>query len=220
MELPTTTGGGFFSSPLKKSVSFATAAVASSRSPYVTPAGRLESCTGGVFYLGDGGYVDNSGARAAAVILERLDAFVAADNAAGETCIVPILLQIDNGAENLVPGGQATGNPSQLAIVFSGAAAANNSRHDVAKVAAAALVQQPLIDADGKTVAVTSTDSDGLSRPADRYFRIFPLAQAGRDATVGWLLSQPSKDTLEAQLEGSIAAARAVLAADAALTCN
>ncbi len=203
-----------------RGMSFATAAVASARSPYVLPAGRLENCTEGVFYLGDGGYVDNSGAVAAAVILERLESLIAADNAAGGGCIVPILLQIDNGAETLLPGGQATGNPPQLLIVPTGALAANSARHDVAKVAAAGLVQQPMTDATGRTIEVTIEDAEEGRRPIDRYVRIFPLAQAGRDATVGWMLSQPSKDALETQLGAAIADAQALLAQDVELSCN
>lgn len=203
-----------------RGVSFATAAVASSRSPWVTPAARLENCGGGVFYMADGGYVDNSGAVAAAVILERIEALVAADNA-GAVCIVPILLQIDNGAESLDPGGQATGNPPQLGVIFSGAVAANSARHDVAKVAAAALVEQPLVDADGNTIEVTmATGTGGDVVPADRYSRIFPVAQAGRDATVGWLLSQPSKDALDTQLATAVAEARRLLDPDSGLACS
>jgi hypothetical protein len=204
-----------------RGISFATAAVASARAPYVTPAGRLENCGGGVFYLADGGYVDNSGAVAAAVILERLEAQVAQDNAAGDVCIVPILLQIDNGAETLIPGGQATGNPSQFTVVVTGVLASTSSRHNIAKVAAAALVQQPLIDADGREIAVTYTaDSAVGPEPVDRYYRIFPLAQAGRDATVGWLLSQPSKDTLDTQIEVAITDAKLLLSPAADLSCG
>ncbi len=203
-----------------RGVTFATAAVASSRSPWVTPAARLENCGGGVFYIADGGYVDNSGAVAARVILERTEAMVAADNAAG-MCIVPILLQIDNGAESLEPGGQATGNPPQLGAILSGAIAANSARHDVAKVAAAAVVEQPLRDADGNTIEVTiAARDDGGPEAAGRYWRIFPVAQAGRDATVGWLLSQPSKDALDTQIATAVAEARRLLDADSGLACR
>lgn len=204
-----------------RGMSFATAAVVSARSPYVTPAGRLENCNGGVFFLGDGGYVDNSGAVAAAVILQRIETLVATDNATGDTCIVPMLLQIDNGAETLIPGGQATGNPSQFTVVLTGALASTSARHDVAKVAAAALVQQPLVDAEGKTITVTRpSDGEIRPQPVERYFRIFPLAQAGRDASVGWLLSQPSKDALDTQLDAAIADALTVLSPDAELACS
>ncbi len=203
-----------------RGITFATAAVASSRSPYVTPAGRLEHCSGGVFYLGDGGYVDNSGAVAATVILERLEAMVAADNASGGACIVPILIQIDNGAENLIPGGQPTGNPSQLTIIFTGTLAATGARHEVAKVAAAAMVQQPLVDAAGRVIDVTSIGPDGDRASVTRYFRIFPLAQAGRDASVGWLLSQPSKDTLDSQLEAALTDIASVLSPAGGLSCG
>jgi len=81
-------------------------------------------------------------------------------------------------------------------------------------------VQRPLTDANERTIAVGYTGADGVVRPADRYFRIFPLAQAGRDASVGWLLSEPSKDALDTQLEAAIADARAILAADAKLACS
>ncbi len=204
-----------------RGMSFATAAITSARSPYVLPAGRLESCGEGVFYLGDGGYVDNSGAVAAGVVLERISDLVAADNAEGNVCIVPIMLQIDNGAETLLPGGQAKGNPSQILVVPTGALAANSARHDVAKVAAAALVQQPLTDANGRIIDVnTNGDPEGGPQSVDRYYRIFPLAQAGRDATVGWMLSQPSKDALETQLGAAISDAAALLSPAARLSCD
>ena len=155
------------------------------------------------------------------MILQRLEALVAADNATGEACIVPILLQIDNGAESLVPGGQSTGNPPQLLIVITGALAANSARHDVAKMAAAAAVREPLTDATGKVIRVTATrDPDTGPQLIDRYVRIFPLAQAGRDATVGWMLSQPSKDALETQLEAAIADAAQLLSPDTHLSCG
>ena len=147
-----------------------------------------------------GGYVDNSGALAAGVVLDRLLPLVAEDNAGG-TCIVPILVQIDNGAENLIPGGIPNANPSQLLVPATGWVASGNAGASVAKVGAAALVLRPLEDAEGRTIVVTTTD-DG--EPFIRYVRIFPVAQAGNDASLGWLLSDVSKDVLETQVAASI----------------
>jgi hypothetical protein len=201
-------------------LTFIDAAINSARFPYVTPAGRMENCGDGVFYLGDGGYIDNSGAMAAAVLLERLQPLVAADNAGGGNCIVPILLQVDNGAEDLIPGGQAAGDPSQLTVVVSGIVASNSARHDRAKVAAASLVQQPLVDADGNIIDVTySHPIQGVTEVA-RYVRVFPLAQAGHDATVGWLLSTPSKDVLDNQLEAAVRYGKNLLSTAGTLSCG
>lgn len=201
-------------------LTFVDAAINSARFPYVTPAGRIENCGDGVFYLGDGGYVDNSGAMTAAVLLERLEPLIAADNAKGDRCIVPILLQIDNGAEGLIPGGQAAGDPSQLTVVVSGIVASNSARHDRAKVAAATLVQQPLVDADGDVINVTYLDPNNGVTTANRYLRVFPVAQAGHDATVGWLLSTPSKDMLDNQLQAAVRYGKNLLSATGNLSCR
>ena len=79
-------------------IRFSTAALASARFPFVSPAGRVDDADGGTTIdVVDGGYRDNSGATTLVDLWPSVAAATTETFGPAGECVRPIFLQIDNG---------------------------------------------------------------------------------------------------------------------------
>jgi hypothetical protein len=187
-------------------VSLSTAALLSARFPYVSPAGRLAGCpdlpaTRDQPSVVDGGYLDDSGGSDIVELWPALESFVDRYNeGATGSCIVPFMVQIDNGYAD-VPDQATTARPHQLLAPPKTLYAASglNGRAENARQAAALLFSHPFMvrRASGATAARLATGDLN-----SRYVHLYPKAHPGTEAPLGWALSKTAMRDLRAQLEG------------------
>ena len=182
-------------------VKFSTAALMSARFPVITPSARigggLADCGDGraAAYVVDGGYLEGSGAGTITELWQDLEPRVAAFNDASDACIVPFLVQIDNGYEN--PRSAPVGTtPIELLVPVRTLLSSQFGRIANAREQAAIEFDRPF-EVAGAGVVVR--DADGV-RIASRYARIVTRAHPGVQAPLGWTLSATSFDDLRAQL--------------------
>jgi hypothetical protein len=177
-------------------VSLSTAALLSARFPYVNPSGRIAwRCPGvdrpPVAHVVDGGYLDTSGASPIVELMTRLEPLVEewqrVDAPAG-TCVVPLMIQVDNGFEDTAPprGGR---RPAELLIPPKTVFDARIGRAAEARNAAALLFNAPF---GGITLAEAVF--------ADRYAHFVNQAHPGPAAPLGWAQSRYSEEELRSQL--------------------
>ncbi len=210
-----------FETPLDLRMS--TAMLLSARFPFVAPAGRITICSEsgggdtevGTYDLVDGGYVDNSATSPVLTVMPRVMELVEAHNAtAFESpngwCAVPILLQIDNGAETGGVDQVPTGSSLEILTPLKAFLRSSNAGRDTRlKAAAADFFTEGLEDARGVTLEISYTDGTPVE---SRYVRTFPTALPGRDASLGWLLSDVSRQIMDSQLPSALEDAVALLA--------
>jgi hypothetical protein len=182
-------------------VKVSTAALMSARFPVINPSARiggsLADCMDAPFeaYVVDGGYNEGSGAGTLTELWQRLESDVEAFNEESDACVVPFLIQIDNGYEN--PSAAPTGStPIEVLVPFRTLVASQFGRMANAREQAAIEFDRPL-DIGGKVVVVT--DPAGLPI-ISRYARITTRAHPGVQAPLGWTLSNASFDDLRSQL--------------------
>jgi hypothetical protein len=181
-------------------VNLSTAALLSARFPFVNPAGRIPSrCRNeprpAVVHGVDGGYLDTSGASPIVELMALLGPEIERWNAepghAG-TCLVPFMIQIDNGFEDTSPprGGR---RPPELIVPLRTVFDTRIGRAAEARTAAAQLFTRPF---PGARVA------KGARRLAvtDRYAHFVNQAHPGPAAPFGWAQSRFSQRELESQL--------------------
>jgi hypothetical protein len=173
-----------------KDVRLSTAALLSGRFPFVNPAARVAGrCPHGknvkapVAFVVDGGYLDTSGASPINEAMTRLQPFVDAWNrnhrAAGG-CIVPVLIQIDNGFSS-APKGPS--RPGELLVPLTTLFATRGAREAEARVGAA-------------------LDFSGVGTNAgDRWAHFVNEAHPGPKAPLGWTESRVSERELVGQLK-------------------
>ncbi|HEX9236829.1 MAG TPA: hypothetical protein VF972_11180, partial [Actinomycetota bacterium] len=176
-------------------VRLSTAALLSARFPFVSPAGRITDCgsTGQATYVVDGGYLDSSGAATAVELWQALEPFIASYNAGSSlvggdpstTCLVPYLIQIDNGYQEPSPA-PPTKRPGELTFPLRTLFKARSAFTALTRQDGAVLFNHP-IAADGIQVA-------------DRYAHFFPRGHPGVEAPLGWVLSNGATNDLEAQI--------------------
>jgi hypothetical protein len=183
-------------------VKVSTAALMSARFPVINPSARiggsLVDCTDETVeaYVVDGGYNEGSGAGTITELWQRLEPDVEAFNEANDACIVPFLIQIDNGYEN--PGAAPAGStPIEVLVPIRTLIASQFGRIANAREQAAIEFDRPL-DIGGRVVVVT--DSSGTPI-ISRYARITTRAHPGVQAPLGWTLSNASFDDLRSQLK-------------------
>lgn len=170
-----------------------TAALLSARFPYVSPSGAVEFCAdkGRFTYLVDGGTVDSSGAAPAALMLEEIVRRARSWNASrpdGQPCVQPIVLQLDNGYEDVVAKGGAK-RPSELIAPIQGGVAAVTNNAETARQQLAVLGTQLRQRAGCEAAPNLPT-----------YLQVYPLSHPGTEAPLGWALSQDSREDLKQQL--------------------
>jgi Patatin-like phospholipase len=178
-----------------------TAVLMSARFPVITPSarigGNLAECGEALVdaYVVDGGYSEGSGAGTITEMYQRLERDIDAFNATNDACIVPFLIQIDNGYEN--PGAAPVGTaPVELLVPFRTLLASQFGRIANAREQAAIEFDRPL-EIAGAPVTVRSAFGTEIT---SRYARITTKAHPGVQAPLGWTLSNASFDDLKSQL--------------------
>ena len=177
-------------------VPLSTAAILSSRFPYVSPSGRIERrCVdqdqgNKVTFVVDGGYLETSGASPIVEIHERLAPMIRAHNQRpnGRACVVPFMIQIDNGYEDDA-APRAVGRPAEATVPPKTIVAARGARAAGAKAQAALLFDRGF---DGATLDGSLLD--------DRYAHFVIQSHAGAKAPLGWALSATAREALRSQL--------------------
>ena len=178
-----------------------TAVLMSARFPVITPSARiggsLADCTDEPIdaYVVDGGYNEGSGAGTLTELWQRLEPDVEALIAANDACIVPFLIQIDNGYEN--PGAAVAGSsPIEVFVPIRTLIASQFGRIANAREQAAIEFDRPF-DIGGEVVVITDPSGTPI---VSRYARITTRAHPGVQAPLGWTLSNASFDDLQSQL--------------------
>jgi hypothetical protein len=176
-------------------IRFSTAALASARFPFMSPAGRVPSADGGTTIdVVDGGYRDNSGASTIVDLWPSIATAATATFGSADECVRPIFLQIDNG--------------------YAATATASSAPVDINQVLVPLKTQRNIesaIENSARQRSQELTLADG--RVAD-WFQITTVATPGTSAPLGWVLSREAQDQLHRQLQlnaGTIAQIRELL---------
>ena len=158
---------------------YATAALASARFPFISPAGHLASCggAGSAVDIVDGGYRETSGASTLVELWPELQAGLAA--AAPKQCVSPVFLQIDNGYASDQVSGTGEGAVGQVLAPLRAVIASSAGEEAAAREASHQLFGD---------------------RIGGSWFRITTYAHPGSTAPLGWVLSSDAMDDLERQL--------------------
>jgi hypothetical protein len=183
-----------------RDITYATAALASARFPFISPAGHLAGCgadRSGVDIV-DGGYRETSGASTIVELWPELSAALDTAFAADRpgACADPVFLQIDNGYTGQQVSGVGRGSVGFFAPL------------------------QAIMRASGGEEAAAREASHEVFAGDGHWFRITTFAHPGSTAPLGWVLSSDAQDDLEQQLAvnaDTIEAIRAVL--DSARPC-
>ena len=195
---------------VREDVRLSTAAFLSARFPYVSPSGRIPACgaPSQATYVVDGGYLDSSGASTIEEFWNQLEPLVARYNAgdypAGQpasSCLVPYLIQIDNGYDEPHPAA-STRRPGELTVPLKAALSARSAFSSLAREVAAVTFSRGDLSA-------------GVTR-ADRYAHFFTQSHPGVEAPLGWVLSNDAQRDLHRQLrenQSQLAKVRSWLAA-------
>jgi hypothetical protein len=171
----------------RKDVRLSTAALLSGRFPFVNPAARIPGrCkyggakTAPVAYVVDGGYLDTSGASPILELMTDLQPLVQRwnqDKAHAGRCVVPVMIQIDNGFS----AGKTPGWPGQLLAPPKTLLASRGAREAEARI--------------GGALAFS-----GAKGAQDRWAHFVNVAHPGPKAPLGWAQSRVSEDELTQQL--------------------
>ena len=125
----------------------------------------------------------------------RIGGFVDAFNTQHAACVVPFLIQIDNGYEN--PGAAVTGtSPIEILVPLQAIFSSQFGRIANEREQAAIAFDRPM-EINGSPIAVYASDGKKI---ASRYARITTRAHPGIQAPLGWTLSSASFDDLRSQL--------------------
>lgn len=197
----------------KLDVRLSTAAILSARFPYVSPSGRLQwQCEPAegearkTTFVVDGGYLETSGSSPIVELSSKLLPLVARYNrrAPARFCVVPFMIQIDNGYESDA-AAKAAKRPSELGVPGLTLVATRGAREANAKAAAGLLFDRALT---GVRVNIGETRPTGakVNLPelgellSDRYAHFVIQSHAGPKAPLGWALSDTARDELRSQL--------------------
>src|SRR5207302_8896627 len=108
------------------------------------------------------------------------------------SCIVPFMVQLDNGYDNLV-GAASDTRPGELGVPSKTNGATRGARSIDSRGATALEFDGPYM-VDGSEVMTRNGVLDS------RYARIYPRAHPGSQAPLGWSLSPSARDDLLQQL--------------------
>jgi hypothetical protein len=178
-----------------------TVVLMSARFPVITPSGRiggrLSDCDSdpNEAFVVDGGYLDGSGSGTITELWRRIEGHVASFNNEHEACVVPFLIQIDNGYEN--PRSAVAGtSPIEILVPLRTIFSSQFGRIANEREQAAIEFDRPF-EFRGAPVLVYGGDGHLIS---SRYARLTTRAHPGIQAPLGWTLSDASFDDLRAQL--------------------
>ncbi len=183
-------------------IRLSTAAFGSARFPFVSPTADLRSAPDRgrncakpdlpPLAVGDSGYRDNTGAGALLELWSQVAPLVEQHNRVADTCIVPVLIEIDNGHRNRNAVGDA-GRLGQLAAPLSGALSVFGSRD-------AGWIEQAA-DEFSRELGPGVRVLDARGTPVtDRFTRLSLFAHPGVQAPLGWSLSPEAVADITAQL--------------------
>jgi hypothetical protein len=174
-------------------IPLSSAALLSARFPFVSPAGRVaQTCDQRkVSYVVDGGYLDTSGASPLIELAGDLLPHITAHNEVkGARCVVPFLIQIDNGDAGY---RNLSARPGELNVPLKTLFATRGGRAANARTGAALLFSDSFGNATIRTGGTTRT-------LRDRYTHFNTYAHPGPLPPLGWTLSERSREDLRAQL--------------------
>lgn len=180
-----------------QNLAMSTAALLSARFPYVSPSGAIAYCDDPdrFTYLVDGGTVDSSAAAPASLLLEAIVRRVRDynDTRRDGPCIQPVVLQIDNGYEDVLaaPSGD---RPSELVVPLAGGISALTNNAETARQQLAVLASQLRVRAGCEEPTLPELPT---------YLQIFPQSHPGTEAPLGWSLSHEARADMKDQLGGS-----------------
>jgi hypothetical protein len=179
-----------------ESIHVSTAALLSARFPYVSPSGALAFCSDPerFTFMVDGGLVDSSAASPLEAVLDTVMPLVRSRNAGradGVPCIQPVVLQLDNGYDDVTPSGPP-GRPKELVAPATGKAIAGN--------AAASTARQSLAETASTLVEDAGCGADEVPR-LPTWVHVSPQAHPGIQAPLGWSLSTPAREDLRNELQ-------------------
>jgi hypothetical protein len=185
-------------------IRISTGALMTARFPVVSPSGRIgEALTDcgeapRVAYVVDGGYLEGSGAGTITELWDQLESRVAIHNAdpTATMCVVPFVIQIDNGYENPGTGGSSA-SPREALIPITALLGSQFGRIANAREHLAIEFDLPFSSA-GQQIRVVH--GDGGDEISSRYARVVTQAHPGIQAPLGWTLSNASIDDLKDQL--------------------
>ena len=179
-----------------RNIDLATAAFLSARFPLVSPAGTIHCDDGDLttndnLSIGDGGYRDNSGAASIMDTWSVLEPLVSAYNTTHDRCIVPILIEINNGYAGLT-GSKPGKDVAQAVAPLSGATSVFGDLSYGPIEQGAAEFSRSL----SPDIHVLSGDKELMSR----FFRLSLVDHPGVTAPLGWSLSDAAVDDLVNQV--------------------
>lgn len=185
-------------------IRISTGALMTARFPIVSPSGRIGSelaecgTTPRFAYVVDGGYLEGSAAGTITELWDQLESRVAAHNANPEAqaCVVPFVIQIDNGYENPGSGGTSA-SPREALVPLTAILGSQFGRIANAREQVAIEFDLPFQSA-GRPLRIVHTESG--EEIASRYARVVTRAHPGIQAPLGWTLSNASIDDLKGQL--------------------
>jgi hypothetical protein len=177
-----------------QNIALSTAAFLSARFPIVSPTGDIDKCgeSQESLAIGDGGYRDNTGAAAISDVWSVLDPLIEEHNRTSDRCIVPLLVEIDNGYANR---GAASSTTSlyQLTAPVTGLLGVVGSR-DAGPIEALAS-EFSRASFGGLTASI-----DGLPQKS-RFVRLSLFGHPGVTAPLGWSLSPAAIGDITRQLD-------------------
>jgi hypothetical protein len=178
-----------------------TAAHLSARFPYVSPIARVPAgdCDGtrpspdpghmpdsAISYVTDGGVADNSGASTAMQIWRAVRP-TAAEGESGDSCVIPIFVQIDNSIGD--ESGDASSEPP-LELIAPGSALLSRFGG-----------QEASERSEARQEFATVRTAGGRTIVADRsWFRIAPSVQPGIQPPLGWTLAPDTVADMRRQM--------------------
>lgn len=205
-----------------RNIDLATAAFLSARFPLVSPAGTIQCDDGDLttndnLSIGDGGYRDNSGAASIMDTWSVLEPLVSAYNTTHDRCIVPMLIEINNGYAGST-GSTPGKDVAQVVAPLSGATSVFGDLSYGPIEQGAAEFSRSL----SPDIHVVSGDKELTSR----FFHLSLVDHPGVTAPLGWSLSDAAVDDLvnqvtEARNLATITELHAILdgATSGGLTC-
>ncbi|MEO8264216.1 MAG: hypothetical protein ABI706_01770 [Ilumatobacteraceae bacterium] len=205
-----------------RNIDLASAAFLSARFPLVSPAATIHCDDGDLttndnLSIGDGGYRDNSGAASIMDTWSVLEPLVSAYNTSHDRCIVPILIEINNGYAGLAGSKPGKDVAQAVAPLIGATSVFGDLSYGPIEQGAAEFSRSLSPD-----VRVRSGDKELTSR----FFRLSLVDHPGVTAPLGWSLSDAAvndlvKQVTEARNLATLTELRAILdgASTDGLTC-
>ena len=142
-----------------------------------------------VIYGVDGGYFENSGLLTSLELLESLEPLIRAANRGDGPDVVPWIVELDNHYRSTAAAAPAS-RPLELLV-------------PLITVTRSKLLADTALE-QAATVATDPAQWDLPEADCRRFIRIGPLAQPRLEAPLGWVLSEVSRRTLDADLNEAV----------------